>query len=115
MKFLFQLLVVILICMVLQYFLPWWSAAVAGFASAFLFKKKAFYSFVLGFAGVSMVWAGYAFWLDIQNASILSTKIAVLFRVQQPMILLLVTAIIGGITGGLGAWTGSELRCKINN
>jgi hypothetical protein len=75
-----------------------------------MFYHKSYVSFLLGFIAVFSVWAVYAFWLDVQNASVLSSKIAMLFQVQKPMILLLVSAVIGGITGGLGSWVGSEAR-----
>jgi hypothetical protein len=110
MKWLYQILTVVFLCTVLQLFLPWWSAAVAASAATLLFNEKPLRSFVLGFAGVSVVWITYCLWIDWQNSSILSSKIAVLFQVQKPVFLHLIAALIGGITGGLGGWMGSELR-----
>jgi hypothetical protein len=110
MKFLIQLIIIIVLTIGLQLFLPWWSAGIAGILGGFMFYHKSYVSFLLGFIAVFSVWAVYAFWLDVQNASVLSSKIAMLFQVQKPMILLLVSAVIGGITGGLGSWVGSEAR-----
>jgi hypothetical protein len=110
MKFLIEILVVAILALVIQTFLPWYSAAFAGLVAGLTFNSKALISFSAAFAGVFLVWLGYAFWLDTQNASVLSSKIAVLFSVNKPVLLLLITGIIGGITGGLGGWAGSELR-----
>lgn len=114
MKFLVQILIVIVTCLVLQIFMPWWAAAVAGFVVGLAFNNPSFKSFSIGFIGVFIVWATYAFLLDVQNASVLSQKIAVLFSVNQPVLLLLITGIIGGITGGLGSWAGNEARKLAN-
>ncbi len=114
MKFLIQILAVIIICLVLQLFMPWWVAAIAGFIAGIAFSNTSFNAFVTGFIGVFLVWSAYALWLDSQNASILSSKIAVLFSVKQPVLLLLITGLIGGITSGLGGWAGNEIR-KIAN
>lgn len=113
-KFLIQILAVIIICLVLQLFMPWWTAAVAAFIISIAFNNTSFNAFTIGFISVFLVWSAYALWLDSQNASILSSKIAVLFSVKQPVILVLITGLIGGITGGLGGWVGNELR-KIAN
>ncbi len=114
MKFLVQILIVIVICLVLQILMPWWAAAVAGFVVGLVFNNPSFKSFSIGFIAVFIVWATYSFWLDVQNASVLSQKIAVLFSVNQPVLLLLITGIIGGITGGLGSWAGNEARKLAN-
>jgi hypothetical protein len=114
MKFLIQILAVIIICLVLQLFMPWWVAAVAGFIVGVAFSNTSFNAFVVGFIGVFLVWSAYAFWLDVQNASVLSSKIAVLFSVKQPILLVLITGLMGGITGGLGSWAGNELRKMAN-
>jgi hypothetical protein len=75
-----------------------------------MFYNKSLVSFAQGFLAVFIVWLCYAFWLDAQNVSVLSSKIAVLFGVQKSFILMLVSSLIGGITGGLGSWAGSEGR-----
>lgn len=114
MNFFFQVLIVIVLSLVLQVFMPWWTAAIAGFVVGLAFNNPSFKSFSIGFIGVFVVWATYAFWLDVQNASVLSKKIAVLFSVHQPVLLLLITGIIGGITGGLGSWAGNETKKLVN-
>ena len=110
MKLLIEILVVAIATIILQTFLPWYGAAGAAFVVGAAFNNKAALSFVAAFTAVFLVWLGYAFWLDTQNASVLSSKIAELFSVNKPLLLLLITAVLGGITGGLGGWAGSELR-----
>jgi len=110
MKFFVQTSVIAVLCIALQIFLPWWTAGIAGLLGGLMFYNKSFVSFTQGFIAVFVVWFCYAFWLDAQNVSVLSSKIAVLFAVQKPFILMLVSSLIGGITGGLGSWAGSEGR-----
>lgn len=114
MKFLIQILITALICVILQLFMPWWTAAVAGFAVGLAFNNSSLTAFTVGFTSVFIVWAIYALWLDARNASVLSSKIAVLFSVNKPVVLLIVTSLIGGITGGLGSWAGNEARKLAN-
>lgn len=106
----YQIMTITLLSIALQSFLPWWSAAVAAALPSFVFHERSLRSFVFGFIGVGIVWLVYALWLDIGNNSLLSNKISKLLGLKHPAYLLLLTALLGGITGGLGAWTGSELR-----
>lgn len=68
-------------------------------------------SFLSGLLGIFLLWAIVAFWIDIKNNSILSHKISELFRLGGSSILLIVvTALIGGLVGGFAAMAGSSLR-----
>src|SRR5690606_40323440 len=67
-------------------------------------------AFSSGFLGVFMAWGLYSFWIDRANESILSTRIADLLPLGgNPAFLILFTAVLGGLIGGLSALSGNFL------
>ena len=106
MKLLIQIILVIILTWLAQLLGPWWvifiSSAIAGLAVS----NKGFTSYLAGFLGVGILWFVQALFIDLANDSILSTRIAELFSLNSSILLVLVTAIIGGLCGGFGALTG---------
>jgi hypothetical protein len=94
-------------------YLQWWSIAIAAFLAALLIHQKARKAFFSGFGGIFILWAALAWWIDMKNEGLLSKKIAELFHLGGSSILLIiVTAFIGGIVGGFAALSGSFLRSR---
>jgi hypothetical protein len=92
-------------------YLPWWSIAIVAFLSALLIQPKIWVGFAAGFLGVFLLWAGLSFWIDVNNESILSHRIAQLFPLGGSSgLLILVTAFVGGLVGGFAAMAGSSIR-----
>lgn len=92
-------------------FLPWWSIALVAFLIAALVPQSLGRSFLGGFLGIFLLWSLVAFWIDIKNESLLSSKVAALFPLGGSSILLvLVTALIGALVGGFAALGGAALR-----
>lgn len=90
---------------------PWWSIAIISFMIALLIRQGLSAAFFAGFLGIFLLWAALALWIDIQNTTILSHKIAQVFPLGGSSILLiLVTALVGGLVGGFAAMSGSSLR-----
>ena len=56
-----------------------------------------------GFVGVFLLWGIAAFQIDLGNESILSSRIGEIFGANM----IVVTALIGGLLGGMGALTGT--------
>lgn len=112
MKFLISLLSVAILSLMLQFFLPWWSLAIAAFFVGLSANQSAGLSWLFGFLGVALVWWGYGFLIDFGTGSILSVKIAQLlpFAFGSPLLLLLVSGIISGLVGAFAALSGSLLR-----
>jgi hypothetical protein len=107
MNFMKQSLFTGALCLLLQYFLPWWTLVIGAFLGGYLFGRKGRVSFLAGLLGVGMLWLLTALWIDIQTQSILTEKIARLLLVKNPVLLFLVTALIGGLPGGFAALTGT--------
>jgi hypothetical protein len=111
MKFLLSTLLTLALSFISGLFLPWWGIAVVGLLVAILVRQIAGLSFLAGFLGVFLLWAGLAFWIDQKNNSILSERIAhVLPLGGSPVLLILVTGMVGGLVAGFAALTGAYLR-----
>ena len=102
MKFFIHLIATLVICYVLQSFLPWWTMAVGAFTVAYLFGNNGFSSFAAGFLGVGLLWIGFAFYVDVLTDSILTEKINRLLPVNS----FILTLLIGGLLGGFASLTG---------
>jgi hypothetical protein len=113
MKFLVTILLIALLAFVAGLYLPWWSVALAAFLISAIFRQSPGKSFVAGFLGIFLLWGILAFSIDMANQHVLSKKIAEILPLGgSSSLLVLVTAIVGGLTGGLAALTASFLFDK---
>jgi hypothetical protein len=113
MKFIISVILIALLSFAAGLYLPWWSLAIAAFAVALLIPLKPWLSWLSGFLGVFLLWGVLATWIDMKNQHILSQKMAQLLPVGGSMFLLiLLTALVGGIVAGCAALTGAYARKK---
>lgn len=108
MKFLVQTISIMVLSFILQYFLPWWTMAIASFAVAYIFDDPPGKSFVAGFLAIALLWLGMALVIDFSTDSILTPKINQL----MPLNVFVLTALVGGLIGGLSSLTGALLRIR---
>ena len=108
MKFLYQTLATILGCLVVQYFLPWWTMAIVAFGFGYFFQNKGLVSFLAGFTAVGLLWLIMAYRIDASTQSILTEKINRLFPVNVFVLMIAV----GGLVGGFAALTGALMNPK---
>ena len=115
MKFIFTLISTALLAYAGGMFLPWWSVAVAGFIAGGWLLQKPGTAFLSGFTSVFLLWAGFAFFRSQANDDILATRFAqLILKSDNPLLLVLLTGAIGGLTAGLGALAGSLGRSIIS-
>ncbi len=113
MKFIVATVLTALLAFITGLFLPWWGIAIAAVVVAVLVHQKAGKAFLSGLLGVFLLWAGLAWWIDMKNNGILSQRIASILPLNGNSILLIgVTALVGGLVGGFAAMTGSFLRAS---
>jgi hypothetical protein len=113
MKFFLATILTALICFIAGLYLPWWSIAIVAFLIALLIPQRLFNHFLSGFLGVFLLWFILAMWIDVKNESILSHRIAQLFHLGTASILLIIiTAFVGGLVGGFAAMSGGSLRSR---
>jgi hypothetical protein len=110
MRFFLATMLTALLSFIAGLFLPWWSIAIVAFIVALLMKQFIGRSFLAGFLGIFLLWTIVALWIDLKNESILSHKIAQIFPLGgSSFLLILVTAVIGGLVGGFAAMSGASL------
>lgn len=106
----------IVLAVMFSIFLPWWSVMIAAFIAVLLFTPKGFSIFLMPFLAIFIFWTLYAFMLSSANNFILTNKIAILLPLGgNPYILIGVTALIGGIAGGVSGLFGKETKELIKN
>lgn len=103
-------LLILIAAFILNLFLPWWSIAIPGLVLGIFFKQRGVHAFLWGFLGVFLLWGGQALYIHIANDGILSTRIANMLGVGSPLIVILVTGLIGGLVSGLATLTGSLVK-----
>lgn len=113
MKFIVSLILTALLSFAACLLFPWWSIAVAAFVVAALIPQKPGKAFITGFISLFVLWGGLSFWISYNNEHILAGKVAMLIlKMDSRYILIVATAIIGGLVAGFAALSGSFLRQK---
>lgn len=113
MKFLTATLLTLLLAFVSGLYLPWWGIAIVALLVAAIVHQKAGKAFLSGFLGLFLLWGVLAFWIDMKNDHILSQKIAAILPLGgNSILLILVTALVGGLVAGFAALSGSFLRAS---
>jgi hypothetical protein len=111
MKFITAIVLTALLSFIGGLYFPWWSLGITAFLIALLIHQRGWKAWFSGFLGIFVLWAGLAIWINIQNQGILASKIATILPLGgSALLLILVTAFIGGLVGGFGALSGSYLR-----
>ncbi|NQZ77609.1 MAG: hypothetical protein HRT61_16125 [Ekhidna sp.] len=109
-----KLIIRLILIGALTYFLSpltfWWIAMIASFAVCYISASSALNAFISGFLGVGLVWMGHAWSLDVQNESAFSSSIGQVMQLNEPIMLVFATGIIGGVAGGFAALTGNAFR-----
>lgn len=108
-------LIILILSLVSGYFLPWWLVAVIAFLAALFLGKTSGQSFWSGFGGVFAAWAIIALIKSIPNDNILAQRVAKLFQLPNWILILLITAVIGGLVGGMSALSGILIKKAFNN
>jgi hypothetical protein len=111
MKFFISFILIILLSFAFCLFLPWWSIALASFFVAVLIPQKPFMSFFTAFGALFLLWGGLGFWISINNDHILAHKVSqLILKMDNPLLLVLITALIGALIAGFAALAGCYLR-----
>ena len=113
MKFILSIFLVALVTFAVGIYgnLPWWSFVVTNVIIAIALPIKPLQSFFAGALGVGALWAGLAFGIDLANNHTLSTKVAQILPLRGSYIaLIIVTALVGALLGGLASLTGAFVR-----
>jgi hypothetical protein len=113
MKIIVSIILIALVAFVCGLYLPWWTIAVAAFLVALIIPQFPWKAFMSGFAAIFVLWATLAWWKDLKNDGILATKMAEVFSLPaNSLMMVLMTALVGGLIGGFAALSGAYLRAS---
>lgn len=97
------IITIMLLGLFVHQFTPWWSIVFVSAIVGGIFNNHAGKSILFGFVGVFLLWGIAAYQMDVGNESILSSRMEEIFDANM----ILVTALLGGLLGGMGALTGT--------
>jgi len=103
-------LVVIIASFLLQMFLPWWVIIIISFATCGLIGKTGRISFWEPFLAIILLWIGMALYQSFPNHHVLATRVAEMLGVKLWYLVLLITALIGGLAAGICGYCGYHFR-----
>ncbi len=111
MKLLIKTSLIIVLSALAQLVLPWWTIAIVAFVVEIFYEELPLASFLTGFNAVFLLWFGYALYIDRETHALLSSKVVLLFPIPEThWLLLIITGLVGGLAGGMGALTGQYCR-----
>lgn len=104
-------LIILILSFISSYILPWWAAAAIAFFAALFVGKTSGKAFLSGFGAIFILWVILALMKSIPNDNVLASRVIQLFPLpNQWVLLLLITALIGGLVGGMAALSGVLTR-----
>ena len=111
MKFIVAIFLTALLGYVAPLYMAWWCFAITSFIVAIAVHQKPVKAFATGFIALFLVWGIMAMMIDSSNNHLLSQKVAEILPLGgSSFMIILVTAIMGGLLSGLAALTGSFTR-----
>lgn len=113
MRFILSLLLTAALGYILGIFLDWWSVALAAFVIALLYPQPPGKAFISGFLAIFLLWGILATIMDTRNDHILATRMAnLILKSPSPGLMVVITAVLGGLVGALSALSASVLRYR---
>jgi hypothetical protein len=110
MKFAASTITIALLSALATWVMPWWMIAVVALAVSFTFQLSAGKAFLSGFLGIVLFWLVAIVMIDTANEHILSERMAKLFGLSNYWLFILVDLLVGGVVGGVAAWSGAIMR-----
>ena len=107
MRYLLIVFFIALLAWLGQLWFPWWIVVAAAFLGGLLSGQRPATAFLSGFLAIAILWGGYALWYDAANEGILSARMARLFGELPAWSMPVLSAILGGLLGGMGSLTGA--------
>lgn len=105
------ILLIALLSLLAQLVLPWWSVALVTFAFCFGRPMGGGRAFLYSFLGVGLVWLVYALLQHIQSGNILTSRVSEVMKLPaNPVYLLVITPLLGGLVAGFSGLAGYWVR-----
>ncbi|WP_420151306.1 hypothetical protein [Spirosoma sp.] len=102
-----QIILIAILSLLSQILFPWWSLAIVAFIICYWRSNNSGQAFLYGFIGTAFTWIGYALLIHTRTDGIFTGRMGeLLFKSNNIMIPLLITAVIGGLVGGMAGLSG---------
>lgn len=102
----FLALFLALIAWLLSLVFPWWTLVIPGFILGIMLGRSGGSTFGYGFLGIGGLWLIQTLTTHIGNDGMLTERIADLFGLPGGWLVILLTAVLGGLLGGFTSLTG---------
>lgn len=109
MRFFLQVILTSLVSYILQQLVAPWIVVIIAALISMLIQAKTSSAFLGGFVAISLLWMCKATIIDVSTDSILSAKVSALLGLKSTTLLIILTGIVGGLLGGLGAASGQQI------
>ena len=107
-------ILILLISLVAQFFLPWWVIAPIAFGLAARGKESGKKSFWNGFFAIFILWICMALLRSLPNENLLANRVGEMLNLPPAsynwLILVLISGTIGGLVAGISAFAGFQFR-----
>ena len=113
MRLLVTIIIIAMLSGISEYFFPWWTVAIVAFVATAAAGLHSGRAFLAGFLGVMLLWLTISLIIDFRNDHILSGRMAELFQLPHSAIFILLSAVVGGLVGGLAGWSGAVVRKNV--
>jgi hypothetical protein len=108
-------LIILILSLLSNFFFPWWSIACFAFITAFLIGQAGNKVFWSGFFAVFIAWIILALFKSVPNDHIMAGRMALLFKLPHWTFVLLISAVMGAVIGGLSALSGLLVKLAFFN
>jgi len=110
MKFLLRLILFGASAYLCGLYFSWWIFIIPTALIAALIPGNGLNVFLSSFLGVGLLWMGVTWKLDVETRSIMSSQMVELFPVNDPVYLIIITGILGGLLASFAALSGNSFR-----
>ncbi len=111
MKTFFRIILIAGLAYFAESLLPWWSVVIVSFLVVLAIPAQSSWNaYFSGFFGVGLLWVTFSWMINNETYAILTTKIAELFHMSNPVVMVFLAGFIGGFVGGFAALSGNYFR-----
>lgn len=101
---------ILLACLVLQFFMPWWIIGPVAFLFAAFRARSSSHAFSSGFKAVALLWTIMSLVKSLPNDNVLANRIGQMFMLPDWrfnwILVVMISALAGGLVAGLSAFSG---------
>jgi hypothetical protein len=99
-------LTILICCLLVQLFAPWYFIAPIAFIASLLLGRTARSVFLQALGAVGVLWGGAALYFHLAGDGIITNRMAGMFGLPLAEMIIPITMLLGGLVAGIAALTG---------